>query len=180
MVQGAQVFKNNFAPQAGGQGTGGGTGSRVALAEACDVACDTTSPAVRGAWGGALGGLGAVGAGLSTGTVTYNLGGFATGLDRQVTPTLRAGVTVGYTTGTQWVGGFTGQGFSNTVAAGLYRNYSEGKVYLHGLASYSYSAQQMSRGNPLPHLQSPTPQVPTGPHPASAPPQGGHPSHLCS
>ena len=58
MVQGAQLFMNNFATQAGGA-----TGGRVALAEACDVACDTTSPALWGAWGGALGGLGTVGAG---------------------------------------------------------------------------------------------------------------------
>ena len=61
MVQGAQLFMNNFATQ-----SGGGTGSRVALAEACDVVCDTTSPALWGAWGGALGGLGTVGAGLGT------------------------------------------------------------------------------------------------------------------
>jgi autotransporter-associated beta strand protein len=174
MVQGAQLFMNNFATQAGGQGAGGATGSRVALAEACDVACDTTSPAVWGAWGGALGGLGTVGAGLGTGTVTYNLGGFATGLDRQVTPTLRAGVTVGYTTGTQWVGGFTGQGFSNTVAAGLYGNYSEGKVYLDGLASYAYSANQMSRGIAVPNLQSRTAQGQTGANQVFGQLEGGY------
>ena len=169
MVQGAQLFMNNFATQAGG-----GTGSRVALAEACDVACDTTSPALWGAWGGALGGLGTVGAGLNTGAVTYNLGGFAAGLDRMMTPNLRAGVTVGYTTGTQWVGGFTGQSFSNTVAAGLYGNYSQGKAYLDGLASYAYSANQMSRAIAIPNLPTRTAQGQTGANQVFGQLEGGY------
>ena len=169
MVQGAQLFMNNFATQAGG-----GIGRRVALAEACDVACDTSSPALWGAWGGALGGLGTVGAGLSTGTVTYNLGGFAAGLDRMMTPSLRAGVTVGYTTGTQWVGGFTGQGFSNTVQAGLYGNYSRDKFYFDGLASYAYSANQMSRGIAIPNLPSRTAQGQTGANQVFGQLEGGY------
>jgi len=169
MVQGAQLFMNNFATQAGGV-----TGGRVALAEACDVACDTTSPALWGAWGGALGGLGTVGAGLSTGAVTYNLGGFAAGLDRMMTPNLRAGVTVGYMNGTQWVGGFTGQSFSNTVQAGLYGNYSQGNVYLDGLASYAYSANQMSRGIFIPNLPSRTAQGQTGANQVFGQLEGGY------
>ena len=169
MVQGAQLFMNNFATQ-----SGGGTGSRVALAEACDVVCDTTSPALWGAWGGALGGLGTVGAGLSTGAVTYNLGGFAAGLDRQMTPNLRAGVTVGYMTGTQWIGGFSGQGFSNTVQAGLYGNYSQGKAYLDGFASYAYSANQMSRAIVIPNLPTRTAQGQTGANQAFGQLEGGY------
>ena len=169
MVQGAQLFMNNFATQ-----SGGGTGSRVALAEACDVVCDTTSPALWGAWGGALGGLGTVGAGLSTGAVTYNLGGFAAGLDRQMTPNLRAGVTVGYMTGTQWIGGFSGQGFSNTVQAGLYGNYSQGKAYLDGFASYAYSANQMSRAIAIPNLPTRTAQGQTGANQAFGQLEGGY------
>jgi uncharacterized protein with beta-barrel porin domain len=169
MVQGAQLFMNNFATQAGGA-----TGGRVALAEACDVACDTTSPALWGAWGGALGGLGTVGAGLSTGAVTYNLGGFAAGLDRMMTPNLRAGVTVGYMNGTQWVGSFTGQGFSNTVQAGLYGNYSQGNAYLDGLASYAYSANQMSRGIFIPNLPSRTAQGQTGANQVFGQVEGGY------
>ena len=38
MVQGAQLFMNNFANQSGGGGSP--VSNRVALAEACDVACD--------------------------------------------------------------------------------------------------------------------------------------------
>ena len=63
MVQGMQLFMNNFANQSGGGGSP--MSNRVALAEACDVACDSTTPPKWGAWGGALGGLGTVGAGQS-------------------------------------------------------------------------------------------------------------------
>ena len=41
MVQGAQLFMNNFLSQASGANRGG---NKLALAEACDVACDPTSP----------------------------------------------------------------------------------------------------------------------------------------
>ena len=101
MVQGAQLFMNNFANQTGGGGSP--VSNRVALAEACDVACDSTTPPKWGAWGGALGGLGTIGANQSVGSVTYNAGGFAAGLDRSITDSFRMGVTAGYTTGTQWV-----------------------------------------------------------------------------
>ena len=80
MVQGAQLFMNNFANQTGGGGSP--VSNRVALAEACDVACDSTTPPKWGAWGGALGGLGTIGANQSVGSVTYNAGGFAAGFDR--------------------------------------------------------------------------------------------------
>ena len=85
MVQGAQLFMNNFANQ-----TGGG-GSRSAAASRWPK--PATSPAIPrsppqwGAWGGALGGLGTIGANQPLGGVTYNVGGFAAGLDRAITPT---------------------------------------------------------------------------------------------
>src|SRR5260370_41575277 len=94
MVQGAQLFMNNFANQTGGGGSP--VCNRVALAEACDVACDTTQPPLWGAWGGALGGLGVIGANQPLGTATYNLGGFAPGLDRRTPPTTRPGVHAGH------------------------------------------------------------------------------------
>ncbi|TBR28841.1 MAG: hypothetical protein EPO10_10975, partial [Reyranella sp.] len=84
-----QIFMTNFANTVGG--TSGG-GKRVALAEACDVACDTTEPGRWGAWGGALGGFGVVGGTANAGTLTYNLGGFAAGIDRRLTPDLLVGV----------------------------------------------------------------------------------------
>ncbi len=42
MVQGAQLFMNNFGNQTGGGGRR--CPARVALAEACDVACDAAHP----------------------------------------------------------------------------------------------------------------------------------------
>ncbi|WP_422003389.1 autotransporter domain-containing protein [Reyranella sp.] len=164
MVQGAQLFMNNFLGQTGG-GSGGGAGSgttRVALAEACDVACDTVSPATWGAWGGALGGLGTLGNGAATGAVTYNAGGFAAGLDRAVAPGARVGITTGYTTGSQWVSGFNGMGRSDTVNVGLYGGYTQGPLYLDALAGYAYSWNQMWRQIAVPGLQQRTALGQTG------------------
>ena len=149
MVQGAQLFMSNFLSQAGGGNRGSG---RIALAEACVVACDATGPAKWGAWGGALGGLGTVGQGLGSGGVTYNVGGFAGGLDRKLADNFWAGMTVGYTTGSHWVSGFSGQGFSNTVQAGLYGGYAQGPVYLDGIVGYAYSANQLARSILIPGL----------------------------
>jgi uncharacterized protein with beta-barrel porin domain len=158
MVQGAALFMNNFASQTGG---GALPSTRTALAEACDVACDTTSP-TWGAWGGALGGLGTIGANSGTGAVTYNAGGFAAGLDRLVAPGLRVGVTTGYTTGTQWTQGFSGQGMTNTFLAGLYGGYRQDRVYVDALAGYAYSYNQMWRQIAVPGLGTRSAQGGTG------------------
>ncbi len=151
MVQGAQLFMNNFANQTGGSGSA--ASSRVALAEACDVACDSTTPPKWGAWGGALGGLGTIGANQPVGSVTYNVGGFAAGLDRLVTDNFRVGLTTGYSTGTQWVGGFDGLGRSNTFQVGLYGSFAQDKVYADGLIGYAYTWNQMWRNITIPGLQ---------------------------
>lgn len=150
MVQGAQLFMNNFAGQATGGGPSGS--ARVALAEACEVACDTSDKPRWGAWGGAIGGLGTIGAGTPQGAVTYNAGGFAAGLDRAFTENFRAGVTVGYSGGTQWVSGFSGQGYSDTVQAGLYGNFASGPFYADGLVGYAYSNNRMTRQIVIPTL----------------------------
>jgi uncharacterized protein with beta-barrel porin domain len=160
MVQGAQLFMNNFANQTGGGGSP--VSNRVALAEACDVACDTTQPPLWGAWGGGLGGLGTIGANQPLGTVTYNVGGFAAGLDRLITPSTRLGVTAGYTTGTQWVGGFDGVGRTDTFQAGLYGGYSQDKVYADAIVGYAYGWNQMWRNIPIPGLGQRTAQGRTG------------------
>jgi autotransporter-associated beta strand protein len=160
MVQGAQLFMNNFANQTGGGGSP--VSNRVALAEACDIACDATSPALWGAWGGALGGLGTIGGSAATGAVTYNAGGFAAGLDRLIVPSFRAGVTVGYTTGTQWTSGFSGNGMTDSFLTGLYGNYREGHVYTDAVAGYAYSYNQMWRQITIPGLQQRLAQGRTG------------------
>ncbi len=144
-----QVFMANFANTVGGSSGGA---NRVALAEACDIACDTTEAAKWGAWGGAVGGFGTVGGTANAGTLTYSLGGFAAGLDRRVTPDLLVGATVGYSNGTQWVGGFSGRGTSDTVQGGLYASYAPGALYLDGLAAYAYSDNRLQRQIALPGL----------------------------
>lgn len=159
MVQGALLFLSNFANQAGG---GSPASNRVALAEACDIACDVTAPATWGAWGGALGGLGTIGANTAIGAVTYNVGGFAAGLDRMVAPGLRVGVTTGYTTGTQWTSGFTGSGVTDTFLAGLYGGYRQDKVYADAVFGYAYSYNQMWRQIFIPGLQPRTAQGSAG------------------
>ena len=160
MVQGAQLFMNNFANQTGGGGSP--VSNRVALAEACDVACDSTTSPKWGAWGGALGGLGTIGANQSVGSVTYNAGGFAAGLDRSITDSFRMGVTAGYTTGTQWVSGFDGLGRSNTFQVGLYGGFAQDKVYADALIGYAYTWNQMWRNITVPGLQQRTALGQTG------------------
>ncbi len=159
-VQSAQLFMSNFANQASGATRGGGTAqaagatSRVQLAEACSVACDTTATGTWGAWGGAIGGFGTIGGNSNSSTVTYNLGGFAGGIDRQVTEELLVGFTLGYSSGTQWTSGFSGRSTSNTYQAGLYGSFLKGPVYVDGLVGYAYSDNQMLRQIQIPGLNS--------------------------
>ncbi len=128
MVQGTQLFLSNFAGQAGGGGSLSGS-SRVALAEACDVACDTD-------FAGAVGRLGrragrhwarSAMAAATAGALTYNVGGFAGGLDRLVAQGLRIGATVGYQNGSQWVGGFSGGGNSQHLPGRRLRQLQRGQ-----------------------------------------------------
>lgn len=62
-------------------------------------------------------------------------------------------MTTGYSTGTQWVSGFAGQGRSDTFNVGLYGTYAQGPVYADALAGYAYSWNQMWRPISLPGLQ---------------------------
>ena len=171
MVQGAQLFMNNFLAQASSANRGT---NKVALAEACDVACDTTEPARWGVWGGGLGGLGTVGAGQPVGGVTYNLGGFAAGLDRRITNSTLAGVTVGYAGGTQWVSGFSGQGYSDTFFAGLYGGYAQGPVYLDGVVGYARTDNRLSRSIIIPGLAARTATGQTGANQVYGQLEGGY------
>jgi outer membrane autotransporter protein len=171
MVQGAQLFMNNFLAQASGANRGS---NKLALAEACDVACDTTEPARWGVWGGGLGGLGTVGAGQPVGGVTYNLGGFAAGLDRRITNSTLAGVTVGYAGGSQWVSGFSGQGYSDTFFAGLYGAYAQGPVYLDGVVGYAHTDNRLARSIVIPGLAARTATGQTGANQVYGQLEGGY------
>jgi outer membrane autotransporter protein len=171
MVQSAQLFMNNFLGQASGVNRGSG---KLALAEACDVACETKGPAKWSVWGGAMGGLGTIGAAQPVGGVTYNLGGFAAGLDRQITDNTVAGIALGYAGGTQWVSGFSGQGYSDTVYMGLYGSYAEGAVYLNALAGYAYTSNRLTRGIVIPGLPPRTATGQTGANQVYGQLEGGY------
>ena len=63
------------------------------------------------------------------------------------------GVTTGYSTGTQWVGGFDGLGRSNTFQVGLYGGFAQDKVYADAVLGYAYTWNQMWRNITVPGLQ---------------------------
>lgn len=105
-IQTLLLFMNNFSAQVGGNRQGAAPGSnRVALAQVCDYSCDASSPALWGAWGGALGRTGVIAGIGNSGTLTYNVGGFAAGIDRRIAPYLLLGVTLGWPAMDQWLPG---------------------------------------------------------------------------
>jgi outer membrane autotransporter protein len=161
MVQSAQLFMETFLAQAG---SGNRRSGKLVLAQACEIACDASdaNPGPWGAWGGGIGGTGTLAGNANSGALTYSMAGFAAGLDRELADGFRAGFTVGYTGGSQWVGGFNGQGQSNTVLAGLYGTYVQGPAYLDGLAGYAYSANQLWRSIVILGLTARTAQGATG------------------
>ena len=144
----------------GGQGRGG---TYVALAappeQACDVACDAPpEPARFGAWLSGVGGLGSVLGNANAGTMTYNFGGTAVGVDYRVRPDLLVGVAAGYVGGTQWVSGFTGQAYTDAVSGSLYASYTPGNLYVDGLVGYAYASNRMTRVIAIPGLAARTAQ----------------------
>ena len=167
-VQSAQLFMNNFAQQAGGgaapqsaaAGSGGSGGpGRLSLAEACDVSCDATLPSRWGVWGGAIGGVGTVAGDSASRGVSYNIGGFAAGLDRRFDPQFVAGVALGYTSATQFTQGMEGRGTSDTVMGALYGNFTGGAFYLDSLAGYAHGENRLQRPVNIPGL---APRVASG------------------
>ncbi|TAJ40538.1 MAG: autotransporter domain-containing protein [Reyranella sp.] len=162
-VASGQLFLSNFAAQAGGSTrvSGGGaratgTSSRVEMAEACDTSCEAAIAGTWGVWGGGIGGVGSFGGNSNSGTTTYNLGGFAGGIDRQITENVLLGFTMGYSAGTQWTQGFSGRSTSSTLQAGLYGSFLQGPLYVDGLLAYAYSDNQMQRQIAIPGLQART------------------------
>jgi autotransporter-associated beta strand protein len=140
-VQSAQLFMTNFAQQAGGGSSGG---RRIALAEACDTACDAT-PSRWSAWGGGLAGFGTVVGDLANPGITYNMGGFAAGLDYRTLDWLRIGISAGYSGATLYTQGLPGIGTSDSLQVGLYTILNLGDGYLDGLAGYSRGTNRMTR-----------------------------------
>jgi len=147
MTQGTQLFMDSFQVQAGG----GGGSSYVALAAAdCATACDTTP--VWGVWGGGLGAFGTVAGNANASGITYNLGGFAAGLDRRFGNAVRVGVATGFNAASLYTQNMPGYGTSNTLQLALYGEYAEGPFYLDALAGYAHSDNRMTRPIVIPGL----------------------------
>ncbi len=147
------VFMNTLGQQVAQARNGSGAGTtRVALAEACVVACDTQDLPKWGAWMSGLGGFGSVGGNTNSGTLSYNLGGAAIGVDYRLDPRFLVGLAVGYSSGRQWVSGFQGNGNADTYSAALYASFNQGGLYVDALAGYAYSDNRMQRAMAIPGL----------------------------
>lgn len=150
-VQSASAFMNVFGQQAG-HGSGGS--GRVALAassqDACDFSCEIDPR--WGAWMGGFGGLGTVAGDANSHSATYNLGGAAVGLDYKFDPQFTAGLTLGYSTSTLWTSGLPGQGTGDQVQIGLYGQFTQGNLYVDGLAGYAHGQNRMTRPIAIPGL----------------------------
>ena len=164
---GGLLFMNALGQQMGLARGGFGGGTRVAVAQACDVvladsdACDgEASP--WSLWGSAMGGTGSVAGNGNAGTLTYNAGGVATGVDYRFDPGFLAGIGVGFSTGNQWASGFSGLGTTSSYQASLYASFTQRAFYLDGLAGYGYNDNQMTRQIALPNLAARTAQGRTG------------------
>jgi uncharacterized protein with beta-barrel porin domain len=139
----------------------GTPGTRVVLAQACDVeSCDGAG--ALGAWASGLGGLGSVLGDGSASTFTYNLGGAAAGIDYRLDPRFVVGLGVGYTHGTQWVNGFMGQGWADSVSVAVYGSFTQSAFYADALAGYAYANNQAQRQIAIPGLQPRTANGSTG------------------
>jgi len=155
-VQSALLFMDSFGFQAGGgvrqsSASLAGRGSYVALKpDDCDNACDVEP--LWGAWGGALGAFGTLAGDSNSHGLTYNLGGFIAGLDRQVAPGLRAGIAAGFNAASLYAQGIPGYGTSNTLQFALYGEYQQDDFYLDGLAGYGHSDNRMTRPIVIPGL----------------------------
>jgi len=156
------LYMNAVGQQMGFLHGGSGSGTRVALAEACDAAaadaCDLDPTHRWGAWIAGVGGLGSVAGNNGAGTLTYNLGGAAIGADYRFDPRFLAGVSVGYSSGRQWVNGLDGQATTDNFNLSLYGSYTEGAVYVDALVGYGYNDNRMRRNIAIPGLQPRTAQ----------------------
>jgi outer membrane autotransporter protein len=155
------MFMNALGQQMANARGNRGAGQRQALARACEIEnCDGVGP--WSAWASALGGLGSVLGDGNASTLTFNFGGAAAGIDYRFDPRFLAGVGVGYTHGTQWVNGFLGQGWSDSVSVAAYGSFTQSGFYADALAGYAYFGNQMQRQIAIPGLQPRTASGSTG------------------
>ncbi|MBS0538759.1 MAG: autotransporter domain-containing protein [Proteobacteria bacterium] len=154
MVQSSQLFMDSFQIQMGGALGGGTKTSYVPLrsdtTDACDAACDVEP--LWGAWGGGTGVFGTVAGSATANGLTYNLGGFIGGVDRRFGPNFRAGIAAGFNSANFWTSGAPGNGTSDTFQTALYGKFSDGPLYVDGLAGYGRSDNRMKRPLFIPGL----------------------------
>lgn len=148
-IQSSQLFMGALGRQiAAARGAGPARGNSVALAEACDTACDASGLAPESRFAGWLSGLGATGgvAGNgNAGTLTYSMGGTAFGIDYRLDPRFVVGLAGGYVSGTQWVNGFSGAGYTDALSIAAYGSFTQGAFYADALAGYANAASRMQR-----------------------------------
>lgn len=150
-VANASLFMNTLERQMANARGASPPGTRVALAQACEVeACDTARP--LSAWFSGLGGLGSVLGDANSGTLTYNLGGAAVGIDYRLDPRFLLGLGIGYASGTQRTNGLPGQGWSNALSLAAYGSFTHAGFYADALAGYAYLSNQMKRQIQVPNL----------------------------
>ena len=155
------LFMNVVGQQMAAARSSGG-GGRVALALACDVACEDEGPSPWSLWGSGLGGTGSVAGNGNSSTVTYNAGGFATGIDFRADPRFLVGLGLGFVSGNQWANGFNSRGTTNSYQGSVYASFTEAAFYVDALAGYGYNENQMSRMITIPGLQPRTARGQTG------------------
>ena len=165
MVQTAQMFMNNLASQAGSAGGG----NRVMMAEACDVACDRHCPHPMGR----LGRRGGWSRHDRRGPERRRRHLQCRRLRRRPrscasAPSFLAGVTVGYTSGTQWVSGFDGKGTSDTFQVGLYGSFTQDRFYSMVWRATATAYNQSWRNILIPGLQPRTAMGQAGANSSSA------------
>ena len=154
-MRASQLFMNAVGRQmATERGAGLGGPQRVALAEACDVACDTSQPSRFGAWLAGIGSTGSVLGDANASGFTYSMGGTAFGIDYRPDPRFLVGIAGGYTSGTQWVNGFSGNGYADSFSVALYGSFTQNGsgpgFYADALAGYANAANRLQRVIALP------------------------------
>jgi outer membrane autotransporter protein len=160
-VQGATLFMNTVSQQLAGFHGGSSTGQHQALAQACEIeSCDAQGP--WGVWASAIGGLGSVQGNGNAGTLTYNFGGGASGIDYRIDPHIVVGLGAGYTSGNQWVNSFMGRAWSDSANVVAYASFTQAGFYADGLAGYAWSGNQIQRQILIPGLQPRTANGSTG------------------
>ena len=83
-------------------------------------------------------------------------------MDYRFDPRFLVGIGVGYTHGWEWVNGFAGQGWTDSVSVAAYGSFNQGGFYVDALAGYAYYSNQLQRQILIPGLQQRTATGSTG------------------